>query len=178
MRRTILTLGLAGILFGNVAYANTYDFNSFTARLTIVPHVLNPQQQRELKCMALNVYHEARGSTHANQVAVAWVTMNRHKSWDMSICDVVYESNYISSRHKMVSQFSWSTGRNRWRHLEMEAWDRSQQVAYDVMFHRVSDPTRGALHFYEKGSHPAWARNAISVRTIGAHNFYKLRESG
>ena len=56
--------------------------------------------ENQLECMALNIYHEARGEEPLGQVAVAQVVMNRvqHDWFPDTICDVVYQG----------SQFSWT----------------------------------------------------------------------
>ena len=48
---------------------------------------------KELHCLSLNVYHEARGEPIQGQLAVAYVTMNRLVSgrYPDSICNVVWQ---------------------------------------------------------------------------------------
>ena len=46
----------------------------------IVPVIEEPVQvvdEKELQCLAMNIYHEARGESLAGQVAVADVVLNR-----------------------------------------------------------------------------------------------------
>ena len=58
---------------------------------------VDPEQH---ECLALNVYHEARGEVIEGQIAVAHVTLNRvnHSYFPETICDVVYQNR----------QFSWT----------------------------------------------------------------------
>ena len=46
-----------------------------------------------LKCMALNIYHEARGDNYAGKVAVSDVVLNRVNDtrYPNTICDVIYQ---------------------------------------------------------------------------------------
>ncbi|HIE75488.1 MAG TPA: cell wall hydrolase, partial [Gammaproteobacteria bacterium] len=54
----------------------------------------------EVGCLALNIYHEARGESHDGQVAVAAVTLNRMQSasYPDTVCGVVWQPH----------QFSWT----------------------------------------------------------------------
>ena len=56
----------------------------------------NGMQKRELICLALNVYYEARGESLAGKYAVAEVTMNRVTSrrYPETVCAVVYEKSW------------------------------------------------------------------------------------
>ncbi|NIO43392.1 MAG: hypothetical protein GTO41_26515, partial [Burkholderiales bacterium] len=51
---------------------------------------------QELNCLALNVYHEARGEPMAGQYAVAEVTMNRVASrrYPNTVCKVVFQKKW------------------------------------------------------------------------------------
>ena len=52
-------------------------------------------------CLALNIYHEARGEPIEGQRAVASVTLNRtlDPRWPSTVCGVVYDPQ----------QFSWTS---------------------------------------------------------------------
>ena len=94
--------------------------------------------QNALMCLALNVYHEARGEPLDGQIAIAMVTMNR-ASWDAaSVCDVVYERK----------QFSWTHRLDDFTPQEPEAWAIARGVAQQVIEGRHDDITYGATHFH------------------------------
>ena len=59
---------------------------------------VDPQQH---ECLAMNIYHEARGERWEGQIAVAHVTMNRvaHDEWPNNVCDVVYQKKQFSWTH-------------------------------------------------------------------------------
>jgi len=172
--KTILTLAFAGLLVmsNQKVCAQTYGFTSYTAQLTSVqPLKADPNSVKELICMSLNIYHEARGTSLANQTAVAHVTKNRHKQRKMSICDVVFE------RKGHSAQFSWSNKPGaKQKRLEIESWDRAQEIAHTVLYTKVPDITRGATYFHEKTVRPAWASRAQEKTSIGAHVFIRLEE--
>lgn len=133
------------------------------------PHIVNvvstPQYTynindnvNETLCLALNIYHEARGSTRQDQVGVAWVTKNRVARSGRSYCRTIWEPR----------QFSW-TPRSASSLIprEMAAWHRSVEVARQVMTNAVPDPTGGARNF--RASRMGGGRG---YRIIGAHAYW------
>jgi N-acetylmuramoyl-L-alanine amidase len=114
--------------------------------------------------MARTIYHEARGSTEENQLAVALVVMNRQKLTQQTICQVIHAPG----------QFQW-TAHGRGHLAERAAWVRSQRVAYLVMFTEgVEDITMGSTHFHEPAVQPNWSRRASQSMLIGAHVFHRI----
>jgi len=96
------------------------------------------ESEDELNCLALNIYHEARGEPLAGQFAVAYVTMNRVVSarYPSSVCSVVWQ-------HR---QFSWTQDGKSDRPREREAWQHSMALAKHIYnnYHRLMDLSRGA----------------------------------
>lgn len=172
--RLLCSLAVWAFVHVMPATAATYPFVSANARLTVVnPDRLSDRTERELICLARNVYHEARGQSEQNQLAVAWVTRNRHEITGRSYCQVVFEHNRVNGRR--VGQFSWTTKRHT-RPMEQTAWDQAQRVAWRV--YRASareDFTRGATHFHERSQVPTWSRRGENRQTFGAHTFIRLR---
>ena len=121
------------------------------------------QQRRvEIRCLALNVYHEARGEPEAGQVAVAEVTMNRVASprFPDSVCRVVHQE----------AAFSWTM--DDASVPNGPAWRRAVQVAARVHGGEHAPVVPGALHYHARWIEPAWARANPPIRTIGRHIFY------
>lgn len=128
---------------------------------------------KEINCLALNIYFEARSETHEGQLAVGYVTMNRVVSerFPDSVCGVVWQRK----------QFSWTHDGKSDRPREKKAWRKAQSIAQYVYsnYHRfmdltrgATDITRGALHYYApKMADPVWAREMITVAQIGGHVF-------
>ena len=126
-------------------------------------------------CLALNVYHEARGEPLAGQHAVAQVTMNRAGRDPDKLCDVVFEPK----------QFSWANPLTRARGAERarlaskyvpkpgKEWDRAKRIAYDTASGLVTDFTGGANFFHARYVNPAWRHQFKFVATIGQHSFYR-----
>lgn len=127
-------------------------------------------RRREVLCMALNVYHEARGSTQSDREAVAHVTKNRVQSglWGNTVCAVVLAR----------SQFSWTTfSEGRTVPRETQAWLNAQQTAYRVYSDEaVHDITGGAEYFYAASMRrpPAWASRGVGKKRIGQHIYMRI----
>ena len=130
-----------------------------------IPHhdqrVLMPLQ-KALMCLALNIYHEARGEPLDGQIAVAMVTMNRATWQSANICQVVYERK----------QFSWTHRENDHTPQEPAAWTRAKRVASRVIAGHHEDMTNGATHFHAREVQPGWRHSLKKTATIGQHIFY------
>jgi N-acetylmuramoyl-L-alanine amidase len=130
-------------------------------------------QRRQLHCLALNVYYEARGEPLAGMHAVAEVTMNRVASgrYPATVCEVVYQKKWDRLRRRDVGAFSW-TEFDFVPHPEGKSWQQATEVA-DAVFNGRSAPTvDGALHYHANYIRPSWARGKKPVAKIGAHLFY------
>lgn len=128
-----------------------------------------------LMCLALNVYHEARGEPVVGQHAVAQVTLRRAQERNKPICDVVAEKK----------QFSWANRLPRTRdgRINMQAsmfpkdpiaWGIAWSVARMNIRGRVRDLTGGATHYHTVSVHPRWGRSMRIVARYGGHTFYRM----
>jgi N-acetylmuramoyl-L-alanine amidase len=116
------------------------------------------------RCLARNIYHEARGENLPNQAAVAEVTLNRARrpEGDRPLCEVVYERR----------QFSWTHRRKRHHPTDMKAWETAVVIAVWGQLGAIPTFTRGATHFYEhRLPVPGWAGRMVQTARIGAHVF-------
>ena len=130
-------------------------------------------ESKELRCLALNVYFEARGEPTTGQLAVAMVTMNRVRSkrFPSSVCGVVWQKR----------QFSWTHDGKSDRPRDKKSWRLAKQIAnfvyykYDnfrTLSNGALDFTKGALHYYApKLADPKWAKSKQVTRQIGGHLF-------
>ncbi|NOX93466.1 MAG: cell wall hydrolase [Gammaproteobacteria bacterium] len=128
---------------------------------------------KELRCLALNIYFEARGEKAEGQLAVGMVTMNRMKSrhYPGSVCGVVWQKR----------QFSWTHDGKSDRPTDMRAWDLAKKIAQvtylgysklSARSRKALDLTKGALHFYAPSlASPYWAEVHSVTRVIGRHVF-------
>ncbi len=128
---------------------------------------------KEMRCLALNIYFEARGEIAEGQLAVALVTMNRlrNRHYPNSVCGVVWQKH----------QFSWTHDGRSDRPTDKRAWALAQKIsrfAYQ-RFEKLSarsrkalDLTKGALHYYApRLASPYWAKVHSVTREIGGHVF-------
>jgi len=129
--------------------------------------------EKEMRCLALNVYFEARGEEAEGQLAVALVTINRMRSrhYPNSVCGVVWQKR----------QFSWTHDGKSDRPTDKRAWKLAQKIAHFTYqrFNKLSDRsrkaldlTKGALHYYApRLAAPYWAKVHTVTREIGGHIF-------
>ena len=132
-------------------------------------------------CLALNVFHEARGESKAGQYAVALVTMNRAKEQNKPICDVVTAKKQFTwtnngLKHvKKSNKFIGYKLKKEYIPKDMKAWDRAVQVAEYSLKGKVSDLTFGANHYYAfRKVSPYWSKQGHKTVVIGNHIFYHL----
>ena len=85
---------------------------------------------RNIKCLAMNVYHEARGEPVLGQFAVAAVTMNRVKSarYPDDVCRVVYQKGWSSKHQRYVAAFSWTLDKLADIPKESLAWKNAVDI--------------------------------------------------
>lgn len=145
-----------------------------TAGLLMHKMITKYPDKRELTCLALNVYFEARGESLAGQHAVAEVTMNRVASgrYPDSVCKVVYDKKWDVIRKRYVSAFSWTELDSR-PLPKGKAWNRAQKAAMDVYFGHKEPELKGAMLYHSIRIRPSWARGVKPVARIGRHVFYK-----
>jgi len=129
---------------------------------------------RQLTCLALNVYHEARGEPAAGQFAVAKVTLNRVASsrYPNTICEVVYQKKWDRLRRRYVGAFSWTEFDVKPSLKNME-WQQALRIAEAVFTQDQLPELEGALFYHARSITPSWARHKIPVAHIGRHVFYR-----
>lgn len=144
---------------------------------------LGKKDRSQFYCLALNIYHEARGSTQDDQWAVGFVTRNRHYIKDQSICGVVWERNKVTvspSSRKYVPQFSWTTASTKKLvPYEDDSWKRAQRIAYLILVDpELRDITGGATHFLMNHlvSKVPWTREGTGKRRYGEHTYMRLHK--
>ena len=150
----------------------------------------------EVRCLAENVYHEARNQGTAGWLAVAAVTMNRviDNRFPNTICEVVFQAETKESwktkskkdildserifypiRHRC--QFSWycdgkSDDLNNINvFMEIMSFTRLLLTSQAVMF----DITDGATFYHADSITPSWAKSKIKTIEIGDHIFYRWK---
>ena len=150
----------------------------------------------EARCLAENVYHEARNQGTAGWLAVASVTMNRVTDgrFPNTICEVVFQAETKESwktkgkkdilaserifnpiHHRC--QFSWYCDgksddiNNVSVYMEIMQFSRLLLTSETVMF----DITDGATFYHADSITPSWAKSKIKTIEIGDHIFYRWK---
>lgn len=138
-----------------------------TALRKIETQNIHLANNRELKCLADNIYFEAGNQSTQGKLAVAAVTINRVKSpkFPKSVCSVVYQ------RTKRVCQFSWvCEGKKTVRSAQQ--YSESKKVAEKVLLSGANHGIlgRNVLFYHADYVNPRW--NLRRVAKIGDHIFY------
>jgi spore germination cell wall hydrolase CwlJ-like protein len=130
--------------------------------------------RQSLNCLARNIYFEARGEPIAGQYAVAEVTMNRRASrlYPNTVCEVVHQKNWDSTRGRYVGAFSW-TEFDSVPEPVGEEWQRALVIAEAVYYGRYNPVLQGAMNFHATYIKPDWANQKRRVAKIGRHVFYR-----
>lgn len=132
--------------------------------------------ERQLACLARNVFYEANGEPMAGQMAVAQVTVNRVKSglFPNDLCAVVTQSTIVGSDTR-VCQFSWycDTQFNKKKIISKNnaSYIAAKKVLVDG--ERVANIDKDVMWFHQDSIkvNPRWPHKVATK--IGNHVFYK-----
>jgi len=140
-------------------------------------------------CLAIALYHEARGEPLEGQAAVAATIFNRvaSRAYPDTICDVVYEN----AERRNACQFSFACDGRSDEPKNLKSFRRMAALAR--MFTRMVD-ARGAVrpemarrhpllahymrkyalvtHYHRHDVNPRWSRRMQRVGRAGAHVFF------
>ena len=149
-------------------------------------------QMKEHVCMALALYHEARGEPLAGQVAVALAILNRAASpiYPSSICKVVFQGAAPARKAGHGScQFSFTCNNRLLMPRDPETFLRlfrlSRRISSIIDHHAGISPTKenarirklmgrfaNVTHFHRHDLRPSWARRMRRITRIGRHVFF------
>jgi len=150
---------------------------SFSLSVSLYFYVKQQYELRDIKCLAMNVYHEARGEPTLGQYAVAIVTMNRVSSryYPDDVCRVVYQSAWSSTNRRQIAAFSWTLDALEDIPQNSDAWGKAFNIATAVYQeeHAGSDKIKDALFYHADYVKPRWASKKTKIAKIGRHIFYK-----
>ena len=122
-----------------------------------------PYTQAELDLLARLIEAEASGESYNAKVAVGAVVVNRvqSKDWASSINDVIYE--------KYGEYYQFTPVQNGM--IKKAASDASIKAAKEAL--TGSDPSKGAIYYYDNSSTNSWIRSKTVTARIGKLIFAK-----
>jgi spore germination cell wall hydrolase CwlJ-like protein len=167
----LFTLALLAVTYAGYKVVNYKLDRLKEVRMNVSP-VTAELRQKQLDCLARNIYHEAGGEPFEGKVAVAQVTINRAESgqFPSDICQVVYQKNIVYE--KVLCQFSWyCEGPSVKKPMNGPVYTESMEVAKKVLLEGFRLPSiKDALYFHGDYVNPKWGKKPVAK--IGRHIFY------
>ena len=127
---------------------------------------------KQVECLAKNIYYEAASEPYEGKLAVAQVTLNRadNPKFPKDVCKVVTQKNVIME--KVVCQFSWYCDGKPQKVPNDEAYRDSYAVAKKVLLEGFRlDSLNDALYYHAVYINPGWQLPIVT--RIGNHIFYR-----
>ena len=152
----------------------------------IPPVVIKQVDNKQLKCLADNIYYEAGSETTDGKAAVARVVMNRiQHGFASNPCNVIYQTTLIKKLDEdtlneyyiKLCQFSWVCEKQRRAVNENDPkYKKSKEVAYDVLAKDAYADVvpKSALFFHNLTVDPFWPYRQVAK--IGNHIFYSKQK--
>ena len=119
-------------------------------------------------CIAVAIYHEARGEALDGQLAVARVIMNRAASgkYPGSWCGVVkqpWQFSFVNPRTGDYPAVNFSSA----------SWRKAQAITRLAISNAVPSLSHDVLWYHADYVAPSWGRRLSRVQKIGTHIFYR-----
>lgn len=164
------SLTFLSVIFFMLMVKNVYAIPN-----TILFRDLTAEAQKQVVCLADNIYFEAASEPQNGKMAVGFVTLNRVSTGNYSntVCGVVHQ------KIRGVCQFSWYCDpTNAKKRLTV----RSTPLYNDILnlavflavyYHYIEDVSKGATHFHSVRVDPRWRLQRTNQ--IGQHIFYRNR---
>lgn len=172
IKSVIFTIALLLVTYVGVTTVN-YKLDTLKQAQIQMSPVTADMRQKQLDCLARNIYHEAGYEPFEGKVAVAQVTINRTESgqFPSDICQVVYQKNIIYE--KVLCQFSWYCDTATLKKpVNGPVYTEAMEVAKKVLLEGFRiDSVKGALYYHADYINPKWGKTPITK--VGHHIFYK-----
>lgn len=132
--------------------------------------LLDKRDRKEVQCLAVNMYHEAKNQGLRGMKAVGLVTINRvnSKKFPNTICGV------ITQKRRNVCQFSWYCQRVKLNPKSKE-YIQSLILAFNLYTKQQNDFTNGALFFHANYVKPYWRKHFNKTIVVKDHIFYAFK---
>ena len=136
---------------------------------------ISADMNKQIDCLAKNIYYEAGSESYEGKLAVAQVTLNRVNSgkFPADICSVVYQKT-VDQNLRTVCQFSWTCMVKELVNKNKYVWEESYMIAKRALTEPVLHDTiaeSNALYFHAVYINPGWSKTKV-VKQIGNHIFY------
>lgn len=148
---------------------------------TVIKQKTNQQTVKQQRCMAANIFHEARGEGIEGMKAVAAVVANRVMSegYPSTICEVVHQK-YQFSWTADVSLRGVLSGFNKGFNGPTERYTVKDYLAYQDAYRIAQKPLmelsraipRGIKHYAHENVKNYWTRKMKVKYRVGKHVFY------
>ena len=152
---------------------------------------------KQLLCMAKNIYYEAASESFEGKLAVAQVTMNRvnSKKFPSNVCDVVYQRGSYSAKKTIeikvgkgkkkrteekeitknwtVCQFSWTCERVKPPSESDPRYVKIKELVDEFSnggYPEYREKYAKSYHYHAYYVNPRWKLNRL--HRVGAHIFY------
>ena len=135
--------------------------------------------QKEVACLAKNIYFEAAVESTAGKLAVAHVTYNRVRSghFPNTYCEVIFQGAHTSTGFPVRDrcQFSWYCDGVHDTPYPGKTWQKVQDLAeYFYTHENLRDITDGATHYHaDYINNPRWTTYKKKTVKIDTHIFYR-----
>jgi len=133
-----------------------------------------------LECLAIAIYHEARGEPQIGQTMVGRVILNRVAGdvYPDSVCQVVYQN----AHRKNACQFSFACDGKPDTIREARSWERALEQARALLRCEIGCDVNGELwqstHYHADYVSPSWSNVLPRTGKIGRHVFYDETRHG
>ena len=124
--------------------------------------------ERELDCLANNIYFESRNQSDFGQLAIGLVTLTRvqQNRWSDSVCDVVHAPK----------QFTWTWDGKQKRasnQIDHQRYLDSLYMASRILYGDFDNllPMFNADHYHTTKVRPSWAKKMERLAVIEDHIF-------
>ena len=171
MSTTVLALTATPIALGSEA--SNFGFKVAKAQQQKAKGI-----ERQLSCLARNVFYEANGEPMTGQMAVAQVTVNRSRSslFPNDLCAVVAQTTVVGEDR--VCQFSWYCD-NRLNKSKVISKNSPSYIAAKKVLvdgQKVAKIDEDVMWFHEDSVkvNPRWPHKVATK--IGNHVFYKRQK--
>lgn len=187
--RWSIAIGVAtGIVIGsNLAdWVNNYRFAPPVQEAKPAPTVVdeNPLSYTEadVKCLAKNIFGEARNLDIRGQLWVAAVTINRalDPRFPHTVCGVVHQDYAFSWRLGWKQQIKPFKNKRLQREkitagaklINARAMQKAEEIARFALSHQDLLPNKEVLFYHDVRIKPKWAKQKLLVKVVDKQAFY------